>query len=289
MKGGLERNRSEWPSVAALMLAASQLSGCALLRAQAAESTVKLPEFEVATIRPSAPNDAHGTTFSFTPDGGVKVTNGTVKGIVEMAYDYRDFQISGGPRWVDSELFNIVAKSASDSTGASTGNPSAHIQETRLRLQALLAQRFQLKVRRETRELPVYVLEVGAKGAKLGENSAANSSGTSPAGINAGCGQMTGTNTSMANLAYKLSRQLDRTVLDRTSLTGNYDFQLSWAPDSGACSAPVPGGSSASAATTADGPSLFTALQDQLGLRLGSQKALVEVLVIDHVERPSPN
>jgi bla regulator protein blaR1 len=288
MKGRLGGKRTVWLAAGAVMLAATQLPVGALLRAQATTPSATLPEFEVATIKPSSPNDVHGATFSFTPGEGVNVTNGAVKGLVEMAYDVRDFQILGGPGWVNSDLFNIVAKSASDAAGTSTSNSSASIQETRLRLQALLAQRFQLKIRRETKELPVYVLEVGQKGAKLVENSATNSAGGPPAGINAGCGQMTGTNTSMANLAYKLSRQLDRTVLDRTGLTKNYDFQFSWTPDTGGCSAPALSAGS-SAATGADGPSLFTALQEQLGLRLVSQKAPVDVLVIEHVERPTAN
>ena len=249
--------------------------------------TAKSPEFDVATIKPGKPG-AQGSTFSFTPGEGVEVTNGTLKGIIEMAYDVRDFQITGGPAWTDSQMFDIAAKNAASDTGSQADNSTARIEDTRLRLQALLRQRFQLKIRREMKELPVYVLEVGKKGPKLLENSAANPAGAAPAGINAGCGQMTGTNTSTANLAYKLSRLLDRSVLDRTGLTGNYDFQLSWTPDSGGCSAPSLGGSSASAGA-ADGPSLFTALKEQLGLMLVSQKAPVEVLVIEQVEQPSPN
>jgi len=250
--------------------------------------TAKSPEFDVATIKPGKPG-AQGSTFSFTPGEGVEVTNGTLKGIIEMAYDVRDFQITGGPAWTDSQMFDIAAKNAASDTGSQADNSTARIEDTRLRLQALLRQRFQLKIRREMKELPVYVLEVGKKGPTLLESSAANPAGASPAGINAGCGQMTGTNTSMANLAYKLSRLLDRTVLDRTSLTGNYDFQLSWTLDTGGCSAPSLSGGSSVSANAADGPSLFTALKEQLGLMLVSQKAPVEVLVIEHAERPSAN
>jgi bla regulator protein blaR1 len=258
-------------------------------QAQSAGATARLSEFEVATVRPSKPSDVRGSTFSFTPNYGISVTNGTLKGLIEMAYDVRDFQISGGPGWVNSKQFNIVAKSSTDSSPGHGAERAENTEEVRLRLQALLADRFQLKVRRETKELPVYVLTVNKGSSRLVEADATSAPDSSPPGINAACGRMTGTQTSMANLAYKLSRQLYRPVIDQTGLAGKYSFLLSWTPDSGPCSAPVSGSNPEPASGTSDGPSIFTAIEEQLGLKLESQKGPVEVLVIDHVEQPSAN
>jgi uncharacterized protein (TIGR03435 family) len=96
-------------------------------------------------------------------------------------------------------------------------------------------------------------------------------------------------NTTMANLAYKLSRELERPVTDRTNLSGNYDFLLSWTPDAGPCAMPLSGPNAAVEAGEANGPSLFTALREQLGLKLESKKGPVEVLAINHVEQPTAN
>jgi bla regulator protein blaR1 len=230
------------------------------------QSAPSLPTFEVTSVKPVRPGDARGSTFQFTPGGGLKVTNGTLKGIIEMAYDVRDFQISGGPGWLSSQPWDISASSASD----------GGMNETRRRLQALLAQRFQLKVHRETRELTAYALTVGKTGSKLAEGSASST----PAGIRRACGQMIGTKASMANLALYLSRQLERPVLDRTGLSGRYDFQLDWTPDSVPC--PASTGSP-------DGPSIFTELQEKLGLKLESTKSPVEIIVIDDAEKADDN
>jgi uncharacterized protein (TIGR03435 family) len=205
-----------------------------------------------------------------------------------MAYDIRNFQISGGPGWVNSERYDIVAKSSTEELGDGTGDSQASIGKVRLRLQALLAERFQLKVSRVTKELPVYVLTVGRNGPKLVEGQASRGTGSAPAGIQAGCGQMTGTNTSMANLAYKLSKELDRVVLDRTGLSGEYNFRLLWAPELGPCSVPGYGGAE-SALNSSGGPSIFTAIEEQLGLKLEAQKGPVDVIVINRIEAPSAN
>ncbi len=248
----------------------------------------KSPEFEVATIKPSKPG-AVGSTFAFASGEGVKVTNGTLKGIIEMAYNVRDFQITGGPGWIDSQQFDVVAKSAASDSGSQAGNSQESIDETRLRIRALLALRFELKVHTETKELPIYILAVGKNGSKLAEAGVQNASGSSPAGINARCGEMIGTSTTMTNLAYKLSVQLDRPVNDITGLTGKYDFQLSWSPEAGPCAAATHIANSDVGASSSDGASLFTAVQEQLGLKLESQKGPVEVLVVDHAEQPSEN
>lgn len=248
------------------------------------QPALPLPTFEAASVKPVKPGDVGGSTFQFIPAGGLKVTNGTLKGIIETAYDVRDFQISGGPSWVSSERYDISARAPGE-LRTRNGAPPDDIGETRRRLQALLAQRFQLKVHRETKELPVYALVVGKSGSKLVEGTASNA----PAGIRRECGQMTGTRASMGNLAFYLSRQLERPVLDRTGLPGRYDFQLDWAPDSAPCSAAADGAGAGAAANSADGPSIFTALQEKLGLKLESTKGAVEVIVIDHAEKADEN
>jgi bla regulator protein blaR1 len=241
-------------------------------------------DFDVATIRPSKPG-AGGSTYSFTANQGVKVTNGTLKGLIEMAYDVRDFQIQGGPGWTDSAFFDIVAKVLPPTSNPGPGTSAKNIEETRLRLQALLRERFQLEIRRESRDLPEYILALAKSGPKMKVGSV-NQAG---AGINAACGQMVGTNTTMANLAYKLSRTLGRPVVDQTGLPGNYDFVLNWTPDAGPCAASISASTPQAATDPGDGPSIFTAIQEQLGLRLESTKGPVETLVIGHVERPSAN
>ncbi len=252
------------------------------------DEAAKSPEFEVATIKPSRPG-ADGSTYAFAPGEGLKVTNGTLKGMIEMAYNVRDFQIAGGPGWIGSQQFDIVAKSAESDAGSQAGNSTVSVDETRVRLRALLALRFELKVHTETKELPIYILAVGKNGSKLAEPGDENAEASSPAGINARCGEMIGTSTTMTNLAYKLSVQLDRPVVDQTGLMGKYNFQLSWSPEAGPCSTQTHIDNSDVGARAADGPSLFTAIQEQLGLKLESQKGPVEVLVVDLVEQPSEN
>jgi uncharacterized protein (TIGR03435 family) len=220
------------------------------------------PAFEVASIKPAA--DTPGTSFFFDR-GKVEVKKGTVRGIIEMAYEVRDFQISGGPAWLNSDGFDIVAKSAPDGSG---------IPELRRKLQTLLAERFQLKVHHETKELPVYALEVGKKGTKLKAEEVSGSNG-----IRSDCGALFGTAAKMATLALVLARQLGRPVEDHTALTGTYTFQVEFMPDGGACAEKLPPGR----------PSIFTALQEQLGLKLEPTKGPVDIIVIDRVEKPSEN
>ena len=238
----------------------------------AAQSQDSAPAFEVASVKPS-PADARGVTFQFVP-GGLRVGNGTLRGIIEMAYDVRDFQISGGPRWLDSDRYDIDAKAAADDPGPHSTNQAERIQATRARLRTLLAQRFQLQVRRDTKELPVLALEVAKNGSKLTEGEA----GGANLGIRSGCGFMVGTRATMANLVWALSRNLALPVHDRTELPGSYNFQLHWTPEAGPCPE-----------ADENGPDLFTALQRQLGLRLESTRGPVEVVVVVRVEKPEAN
>jgi bla regulator protein blaR1 len=249
------------------------------------QNTATVPAFDAASVRPGAPDDVRGSTFEFPP-GGLKVTNGTLMGIIESAFEVRDFQILGAPGWANSDRYNIVARSASDDPAVKTGDRSAEIKATRQKLQTLLSQRFQLRAHHETRDLPIYALSAGKRGSKLKEGKASDA----PAGIQKSCGQMTGTRASMANLTTYLSRELGRPVQDRTGLSGSYDFHVDWMPDSGSCAGSTPdNGDTGAAVSPIGGPSLFTALQEQLGLKLESTKGPVEVVVIDSVEKPDDN
>ena len=147
-------------------------------------------------------------------------------------------------------------------------------------LQALLAERFQMRVLRETKELPVYALVVGKSGPQLHEAEGAGN------GMRIGRGRVTTQAISMEPFAKNLGKLLGRTVVDRTGLEGKFAFTLEWTPDPG-----QPMGLLGPSPASADdsGPSIFTALQEQLGLKLEPQKGPVEILVIDHVEKPSEN
>jgi len=145
-------------------------------------------------------------------------------------------------------------------------------------IRSLLADRFQLVIHRETKELPVYALLVAKNGAKLQVNE-----GAPGPRVNGVRGQLTGKKVNMALIVAQLAPQVGRTVVDQTGLTGEYDYTLQWTPDSGQL--PAPGVE----APPPSGPSILTALQEQLGLRLESTKGPVEIIVIDHAERASEN
>src|ERR1022692_2211576 len=219
------------------------------------------PAFEVASVKPTNPNKG-GSTFSFNGGAGVTIEGGTLLRIMETAYDVRIFQIQGGPGWIDSERYDISAKNADDDPVMKLPTVQERVKAARVKLQTLLAERFQLKVHRETKELPEYALVVAKNGSKMKEIT-----DLPQAGISSNCGRMTGTRTTMANFVVLLSRQLGRPVLDRTGLPGRYDFLLTYTPDIGSCSQPAEGRGS-EAVNPGDGPSIFTAIQEQLGLKL---------------------
>jgi uncharacterized protein (TIGR03435 family) len=238
--------------------------------------------FEVASVKPSNP-EGHSSSFSFNGGAGLSIEGGTLRKILETAYDVRTFQILGGPGWVDSDRYDISAKNAPDDPVMKIADVQERVKVARLKLQTLLAERFQLKVHRETKDLPEYALVVAKGGSKMKEIA-----NLPQAGISSNCGLMTGTRTTMTNMTVVLSRQLGRPVLDRTGLPGIYDFKMTYTPDTGACSQPADG-RTAEGANPGDGPSIFTALQEQLGLKLESIKGPVEIIVIDHAEKADAN
>jgi uncharacterized protein (TIGR03435 family) len=237
------------------------------------------PAFEVAVIRPN-PGDTtgHSHIWSSASDGNFKAQNVTTMELIRYAFGMPETRISGGPGWMRSAKFDVEAKSDSALDARLRGLDSASAREQKQHmLQALLADRFALKVHKETRELPIYALVV-AKGGPRFQPSKIN--GTTINNGNANI-TVTGSDHTVALLAEQLSRTLGRVVVDKTGLDGRYELTLKWATDE---AAPGTGGAGADS-----GPSIFTAIQEQLGLKLESGKGPVPILVVDHLEKPSEN
>lgn len=220
------------------------------------------PAFEVATIKPNRSETWNSSTY--TSRGELRIENASLKSCIQRAYDVREFTFSG-PDWLDTERFDILAKPPAGTS------PKQFMPM----LQTLLVERFKLKFHYEPRELSAYALIVAKKGPKLeptkqpGDNT----------GTTTGRGLLRGTRMSMAVFADQLGRQLDRPVENLTELTGVYDLELKWTPDDQVATSDAP-----------PGPSIFAALQEQLGLQLQARKLPVQVLVVDSVERvPTEN
>lgn len=225
-------------------------------------------EFEVASVKPAAPG------FAAPIQTGPQTfrTAETLFYLVEWTYNLEGYQLSGGPDWCKKDRFQIDARAAAPAT----------VDQMKRMIQQLLADRFRLKVHRETREIPVYALVTDKKGSKL-QSAKPNLQCESEHGcFGIGNGFMTARGVTMAFAASALTRIMDRPVLDKTSLTGHYDFRLTYDQSS------VKPGMVGMPAAPTDGPSIFAALDD-LGLKLEPEKSPVEMLVIDSVEHPSEN
>jgi uncharacterized protein (TIGR03435 family) len=272
------------------------------VRAQSPQKTgAPSPSFEVASIKPNRSGELR-ISIGFQP-GRFIASGTTVKQLIALAYDVRDIQVSGGPSWVDSERYNIDAKEPDSVVEELPKLPPAERgEQLRLMVQSLLADRFKLKLRHESKEHPVYALVVAKNGPKLQQakpgdtypNGMKGPDGVGRAGMmNMGPGQLTGQGIPMESLARLLSQQLGRTVMDQTGLKGNYDFTIQWTPDQSQAMPMGPGGGKPGTDNApppeSSGPSIFTVIQEQLGLKLESQKGPVEFLVIDQVEKPSEN
>jgi uncharacterized protein (TIGR03435 family) len=247
--------------------------------------------FEVASIRPADP-DARGVTMGPLGIGGFRAENVRVRQLIEWAYDVHPFQISGAPDWLNTLGFNILAKGPQsseenvDSPGIGDKQRKVLQQQIRQRVRALLAERFQLKVHRESKDMQVYALVVGKQGGKIKASDAADGANQSMKGR---WGEMTVENGTMEMLANYLGRSLGHVVRDRTGLTGRYSYKLHWTPDS-APADKMPGGKGEGLPDRdPDGPTIFMALQEQLGLKLETERNQVETIVIDRVEKPSEN
>lgn len=249
-----------------------------VLFAQVAANDPALAErgavFEVATIKLSRP-DAAGKTFIFRGHQ-YSTIHTSVNDLISYAWGLHARQIAGGPAWLDTEKFDIIAKPV-------VTEPNA--QQLKEMVRNLLEERFQLTFHTEKNELSVYAIVVGKAGPKLTKTSDPGdlSSLYFPA-----FGTMNARIASMSDLARTMQQAvLDRPVVDQTGLRGRYDFTLTWTPDEfqfGAMGAHIPAPSDQARA-----PDLFTAMQQQLGLKVESTKAVVDVLVIDRIERASEN
>ncbi len=260
----------------------------------------KLPSFEVATIKPSHSSE-NRRGMMMTP-GKLTIDNMPLKSLIGFAFDARsDAQITGGPDWITSENYTIETKEDETQAAALEKlSPEERGKQLRLMMQSLLIDRFKLKVSRATKETVVYALVVAKGGPKMTPSSQstpapATPSHTGPRIMMNRRGELKGTDSPMSQLADILSRQREaegRVVLDKTGLTGNYDWSLHWSPEAPAAAfkgadADVP--ADRSPGPDGSGPTLFTALQEQLGLKLESQKGTVESIVVDSVEKPSEN
>jgi uncharacterized protein (TIGR03435 family) len=233
--------------------------------------------FEVATIKPSNP-DAPGKVL--TMRGRQFATlNTSLSDLISFAYRVHGAQITGAPEWVASARYDITAQPQGD------GTPNE--SQLRLMVQKLMEDRFQLTLSRGQKELPVYVLTVAKGGHKLTPNDR-NPNGL-PTLFFKGFGVLPALNTSMGDLSNMMQAVvLDRPVVNRTELNGRFDFTLTWTPDDSQFR--TLGGRPLGATADPNGPpGLFTAIQEQLGLRLEPARAPAEVLVVERVERPSDN
>jgi uncharacterized protein (TIGR03435 family) len=251
--------------------------------------------FDVSSVKPN--KEGGPSSVRVTPGGMLTVTNNNLRNIIRNAWNITNDQIAGGPDWIDSERFDITAKASAP----------FRQEAARTMLQGLLAERFGLVTHNETRELPVYLLVVAGKDGGLGPQMKKSDvdcaalfaavtaggkmperlpNGNLPCGIsiraNQGQGLVTGNGVAMEALARNLVGGVGRIVVDRTGLAGYYDINMTFAaeapPSPGAPAAPAPDSTS---------PSLFTAMQEQLGLKLEPGRAPVSVLVIDRVQRPA--
>lgn len=273
--------RSAIPTVAASAVILALLVGVAATRAQTPAT------FEVASVRPSKPG-ATQVTVSWT--GGVTMINVPLRAIVQFAYAINTpSRIAGHPDWTNVERFDILAKPADQ--GATT-------EQLRTMLQTLLVDRFKMVARIDKREVQSYALVKARADGPLGPNlkpSKANCTGGGvltpapasasnpdavPCGVRpGGAGRILLVGVPMAQLAPLISLVVQRPVVDRTGIAGSFDIEMTFSPG------PALGGD----LTNPDSPSIFTALQEQLGLKLDAQRELVDVLVIDRIERPTEN
>jgi uncharacterized protein (TIGR03435 family) len=249
--------------------------------APAASQGERPAAFEVVAVKLSNP-DNRGTSWHGTLDR-ITIENYTLRHLIRVAYGLKsDTQVLGGPDWLDKQHFDIAAKlEDTDATRLKNVNYQVRSQAVQLMLQSLLAERFQLKVNPGERALPVYMLVVGKSGAKLTALPTPKDSDEARNrnhGTRTENGHLTATALSMDSFADYLTSQSDsgdRVVLNRTGLAGDFDFNLNWTEDRG-------GGIPADAAF----PGLFTALEEQLGLELKSDKGSVPVVAVIAASKP---
>lgn len=222
--------------------------------------------FEVASVKANPSGPLAGFSEDITPEGRFSARNVTLWNLIRLAYHLRDLQISGGPGWIKNDGFDVEARPAS---------PVSRDKMSQM-LRSLLIERFQLKAHTESRSLSAYALAVSSSGSRLQPSTGADGPKISK------LGQLVMPKMSLDQLAQILEFDLDRPVIDRTGLAGDFAIHLQWTRERDRTAAgDVPVDQSR--------PSIFAAVQEQLGLKLESIKAPVDVLVIDGVEHPSAN
>lgn len=258
------------------------------LHAQVPQQPSAQPRFEVASIKENKTND--GVVAIQTQKGRYTARGFTLAALIRNAYRVQEFQIVGGPDWLNTERFDVEATYADDA--------AAPVERSRvdLMLRALLAERFKLAVHNETRERPVYALTLARADKRLGPQlqksttDCANAKGPDACGSSVGPGFIRSRGRTMAQFAESLAQltitgsSLNRLIVDRTGLEGPYDVTLRFTPENIPPVA-IPG----LPPVDPNGPSIFTALQEQLGLKLDASKGRVDVLVVDSAAPPTPN
>jgi len=239
----------------------------------APNGAMKTPAFEVTSLRPNN-SGSESMQWNFSQNG-FTARNITVQKLISIAYDinYAN-EVVGLPRWTDSARLDVEAKMSEEAAAPFRKlNAQQQWKEIQLMLQSLLADRFSLKIHHASQKLPVYTLEIAKAGCKLKESQA-----EAPLYKAKGHGRIDYQKAQIGDLIYGLSTEpdIDRRVIDRTGLTGRYDIFLEW-------------GTGALGESTSTGPSIFTALEEQLGLKLVAEKVPVDVMVIDQLEPPTPN
>lgn len=270
------------------------LSALAIAQAQKSASTPALaaPAYEVATIKSSDPERTEGN-IGFNAGGSFQARGITLRELIQLAYDLGYFavdqRIVGGPKWIGTSKFDLDAKCDDQTASSFAKTPiKKQLPTEQAMIRGLLADRFNLRVHHENRQLPVLMLVPAHGGPKL--TASANADSDDPFGPDGPPGNWKAEGVSMEGLASGLSALPDvngRIVIDKTGLKGKFDFTLKWIPDTTMDATP---------ATNDDGlkqdpsaPSLLKALEEQLGLKLESSKEPVDVLVIDSAELPSAN
>jgi bla regulator protein blaR1 len=282
------------------------------VHAQAPPSAMPRLTFEVASVKPNK-SGAPRVMVRSEPGGRFTATNVTPRVLIRNAYSItEDSRIVDAPGWIGTERFDVVARTVAD---VPLMIPGQAVGPMNLMLQALLEDRFQLRVHHESRELPLFVLAFATTDRRPGLRLAPTSvdceavlaklypaSGPAPppppfvpgqpppCGSTGGPGQILAQGMTMAQLASNLSSRVNRVVVDKTGLIGNFDINLEWMPDQFQGAGPLgalPGAPPPSSDTQA--PSIYTALQEQLGLKLESTKGPVDVLVVDRIDLPTPD
>jgi uncharacterized protein (TIGR03435 family) len=242
----------------------------AMVSAQTSSVDIEKLQFEVASVKPNN-SGSQNSNMELHPGGRVTGTNVALGGLLRTVFNLQPHQLVNAPDWIDTARFDIEAKPDREYST----REDALAPELLAMLRNLFADRFKLIAHREMRDTSVYALVVvkdGVMGPQMRRSTV--DCETVRCRISTNAGRIAGTGTTLSELMRRLSPTLGRPVVDRTGLSGPFDLELTWSSDQTADTA---------------GPSIFTAIQEQLGLKLESQRAPIEVMVIDRLERPTPD